>query len=138
MHQFAGRCRTFKAVNTTLYEVLAAPAREDRSQSGDRGRTERTAKVETMDRDRATIDLYANLGVGVTGDGPADGRTEETKTIETIDKDRVLMSRTCALHAPVDDLYAALATNPAVGRGGGRTEITEATETLDWDRPPGR
>jgi hypothetical protein len=63
------------------------------------GRTEQTATIETIDRDRAgdrvpaalisaPKDLYARLATGLTPRSATIGRTELTESTETIDWDR--------------------------------------------------
>lgn len=120
--------------DTTLYQALARPALAG---PGNRGRTERTAQVETMDRDRSEAGLYLRLGTASRSQVDI-GRTEETKTIETIDRDRAGAGIPGALCAPITELYTALAAPARPAQGPGRTELTESTETVDWDRPPDR
>jgi hypothetical protein len=118
---------------TTLYEQLSLPAEPAEE---DRGRTEKTTAPETLDNDRAVVDLYGAVGDPVVVDGSVVGRTEETKTIETIDKDRADPALISSLTSAPADLYAALFRPACSGDDRGRTEVTEATETIDWDRPP--
>lgn len=111
----------------------------------DFGRTEHTATVETIDRDRHVLnrtsalvggDLYDALSFEA-GEGPDRGRTESTKAgIETIDNDRHAQFSSTALLAG-EDLYHELARVVSGVGDPGRTELTEATETIDWDKPPG-
>ena len=117
----------------TLYESLG---QSTAGADGDRGRTERTAAVETIDRDRGQTSLYSRLSSGVVG-GRGIGRTEITRAdVETVDRDRQAPYGSSALFG-VGDLYEALGQEPdrtATGRG--RTAVTESTESIDWDRPP--
>jgi len=119
---------------TTLYEDLSVRVV---GTVADRGRTERTAAIETIDRDRMVVDLYAELAQPAAGCSPV-GRTEETKARgETVDRDRAGETISTVLVGPVVDLYGALAQparSAAVDYG--ETAITRATETIDWDQPP--
>jgi hypothetical protein len=112
----------------------------------DAARTEQTATVETIDRDRHAPDqASALLHQGLYGalsaealDGSNRTRTDTTKAMETIDNDRHPLGAASSLVGAGRDLYSAL-SKPA-GHSGldrGRTEITEATETIDLDKPPG-
>jgi hypothetical protein len=124
----------FTVIATTLYEELSVPVRQDGTHHG---RTERTAMIETIDRDVAVVDLYASLGSPSGDKRDKAGRTEETKaTGETVDRDRagVLMS-SGLLAAPVD-LYGALGKPPTIACEHGETALTASTETVDYDQPP--
>jgi hypothetical protein len=118
----------------TLYEHLSTPGSP--SATG-RGRTERTAAIETIDRDRMIVDFYTSIGSPV-GSSQQLGRTEETKsTGETVDKDRAPETLTSTLVGPSSDLYHALssAASAAIGQRG-ETALTASSETVDYDQPP--
>jgi hypothetical protein len=118
----------------TLYEQLGMPAQ---APGVDRGRTERTATLETIDRDRMVVDLYAALG-GQIGDDTGHGRTEITREApETVDKDRAVEALTSSLTGPPTDLYGALVRpSRTVLADRGETVLTASTETIDYDQPP--
>lgn len=114
-------------------------------QSHDPGRTEHTATVETIDRDRHAAGCSSQLingslfeAISTRAQTSERGRTEVTKAgDETIDRDH----HAFAFHYQLTgdgDLYRAL-SHPAASANGdrGRTAITEATETIDWDKPAG-
>jgi hypothetical protein len=81
----------------TLYELLSSRAPD----SGGLGRTEQTATVETIDRDRQLGErseisgLYPLLS-GTAPSGGNHGRTQLTESTETIDWDR-----------PPDDIFGS-------------------------------
>jgi hypothetical protein len=118
----------------TLYEQLSTRGSPS---APDRGRTERTAAIETIDKDRMIVDLYESIGSTISSSQRL-GRTEETKsTGETVDKDRASETLTSTLMGPSSDLYHALSNDASAGTGErGETALTASSETVDYDQPP--
>lgn len=127
--------------HSALFEPAASTLADDR------GKTQQTAMVETVDVDRHVPhrssalldgDLYGALS-GSVADRDDRGRTEITKAdTETADNDRRRPLSSFSELAGSKDLYAALSQEPSRSQTDrGRTELTEATETIDLDRPPG-
>jgi hypothetical protein len=104
-------------MRASLYEHLGVVAVAD---ADDRGRTERSAgDADTIDRDRAIVDLYTALGSRAASGGADIGRTENTRDQgETVDKDRADGWRMSTLMEAPQDLYAALTHRAPDGEAG--------------------
>jgi hypothetical protein len=118
----------------TLYEQLGVAAQD---LAVDHGRTEKSTALETIDKDRLVLDLYASLGDPVIAGDSDVGETDVTRQApETVDRDRADQVLGSSLLGPPTDLYGALACS--VGSAAddrGKTEGTIATgETIDRDR----
>jgi hypothetical protein len=139
---------------SSLYDVLG---QEVSSAANDRGRTERTAQVETIDRDRALIDLLARpdtlsgqratsavISGGLAHVRVAPDRVDLYLALGTPAGSPVSPGRTEGTKSveTVDrdrsGIDALISLSRPVRSDRGRTGITHATESLDWDRPPDR
>jgi hypothetical protein len=116
---------------TTLYEQLSVAAH---GAGLDRGRTDKSTSVETIDKDRHVLDLYASLCDPVIAGDSDVGETDITRQeTETIDRDRADQTLNSSLLGPPTDLYGVLACSVASAAGdrGETTRTLTTDETID-------